>query len=311
MATKDGFPTTLVEAIRYFSDPDVCREFVAALRWPDGVSCAREDCGSPNVHFIETRKLWRCNTCKKQFSIKVGTIFEDSPIGLDKWLPAVWMLTCAKQGVSSYQMARALGVTQKTAWFLDHRIRLAMKAQSFAMPLEGEVEVDESFLGGKERFKHENRRKRPGGGAKGKAVVMGLLERHGELRAATVPTNRKDVLQRQVRNHVAPGSAVYTDALRSYSGLSPDYLHGFVDHTERYVDGRIHTNGLENFWSLLKRGVSGTYHAIEPIHLDRYLDEFTSRFNTRKMTDSERFMVAIRSTVGRRVTYKELIGETS
>lgn len=222
MATKQ-FPKSLIEAVRYFENPDICREFVVSLRWPDGVTCPREECGSDRVAFIESRKVWRCNGCRKQFSVKVETIFEDSAIGLEKWLPAVWMLTSAKQGVSSYQMARALGITQKSAWHMEHRIRLAMRTESFNKPLDGEIEADESFFGGKAKNQHyykKLQRTRGGRGAVGKAIVMGVLERGGEIRANTIPNTRKDVLQSEVRRQVAPGAKVYTDALPSYHGLA-------------------------------------------------------------------------------------------
>lgn len=307
--TKHETPKTLIEAIRYFSDQDVCRDFVANLRWPDGVTCPRNGCGSANVHFISTRKIWRCNGCKKQFSVKVGTIFEDSPIGLDKWLPAIWLLTADKKGVSSYQLERALGVTQKTAWFMLHRIRLAMSTESFNAPLSGEVEADETYVGGKEKNKHASRKLRLGTGPVGKAAVMGLLERHGEVRAKHVPNNRKRTVQKAVQENVTPGSTVYTDALASYTGLEAAYIHEVIDHAESYVRGQVHTNGLENFWSLFKRTIYGRYHSVEPFHLDRYLAEATQRFNTRTLDDSERFAIITGQIAGRRLTYEELIGK--
>ena len=313
MADKQ-FPKSLIEAVRYFEDADVCREFVVSLRWPTGIICPREGCGSDRVAFIESRNVWRCNGCRKQFSVKVGTIFEDSAIGLDKWLPAIWMLTSAKQGVSSYQMARALGITQKSAWHMEHRIRVAMRTESFNKPLDGEIEADESFFGGAAKnmhfWKRQERIKGRRGGA-GKAIVMGVLERGGEMRASTIPDTRKTTLQSEVRRQVAPGAKVYTDALPSYRGLAADYLHEFVDHTYEYVNGRVSTNGVENFWSLVKRSVDGTYHSVEPVHLDRYLDEFTRRFNTRHLTDAQRFALTVSSAIGRRLTYGELIGEAT
>lgn len=300
------FPQTLTEAIRYFSDPDVCHDFVTQLRWPDGVTCPREGCGSDRVQFISTRRIWRCKACKRQFSVKVGTIFEDSPLGLDKWLAALWLITSSKKGVSSYHIARALGVTQKTAWFMDHRLRLAMRTESFNKPLSGEVEADETFVGGKERFKHENKRHHRQGGTFGKAVVMGMLERGGEVRVRVVRSNRKRDLQPIIRDNIAPGAALYTDAHRSYEGLRQEYAHAVVDHATEYVKGRVHTNGMENFWSLLKRGIVGTYHNVHADHLDRYLDEFSFRFNTRKMPDGERFLVSAGRVSGKRLTYAEL-----
>jgi transposase-like protein len=227
-------------------------------------------CDAKELGFVSSRSLWRCKACKYEFTVKKGTIFEDSPIPLSKWLPALWMYSAFKKGVSSHQLARNLGVTQKTAWFMSHRIRLAMEIGHFDAPLSGEVEADETFVGGKARFQHENKKKHIGTGGMGKVAVMGLLERHGELRARVVPSVRKGTLQKAVRANVAPGSTVYSDASRSYNGLEADYVHQVIDHAEGYVRDRVHTNGLENFWSLFKRMIYGTHHSVEPEHLDRY-----------------------------------------
>lgn len=313
MDSHGGAPTTLIEAIRYFADDDVCLAFVANLRWPGGIKCPR--CESAEHSFLATRRLWKCKGCKKQFSVKVGTIFEGSPLGLDKWLPALWMIANCKNGISSYELARALGVTQKTAWFMLHRIRLAMQTETFGK-IGGEVEVDETFIGGRARFMHKNKRREKikGTGPMGKAAVMGLLARHGEdghstVRAKVVPNTRKKTLGPEVRQHVEAGAEVFTDALASYNDLSGDYVHKVIDHAECYAEGRIHTNGMENFWSLLKRAIKGTYVSVEPFHLFRYLDEQTFRFNTRKMTDGMRFVRTLAQIVGKRLTYAELIGE--
>jgi hypothetical protein len=310
-------PTTLVEAIRYFSDPDVCLAFMGTLRWPDGRAIC-PNCGSDEVRLIATRRLWECKAkhAKRQFSIKVGTIFEDSPLGLDKWLPAVWMIANDKNGISSYEMHRALGVTQKTAWFMLHRIRLAMQTGTFRR-MSGEVEVDETFIGGKARFMHKDRRERKITGYKrgsGKAAVLGLLERHGPDGHSTVRTNvvanvRRRSLSPEVRKHVVEGSHVFTDALRSYRDLGDVYTHETIDHAEEYVRGKVHTNGVENFWSLLKRSIKGTYVSIEPFHLFRYLDEQAFRYNERKRTDAIRFVQVLAQIVGRRLTYTELTGK--
>jgi len=305
-------PKTLVEAVRYFADPDRCLAFVAGLRWPRGPVCPR--CTSPAVSFLRTRRIWKCLDCQKQFSVKVGTIFEDSPIGLDKWLPALWMLVNAKNGISSYEIARALGVTQKTAWFMAHRIRLAMQTHTFDK-LGGEVEADETFIGGKARYMHKGKREQKikARGPLGKAAVMGLLERHGpdghsRVRVKPVPNIRRKTLSPEVRQHVEPGAALFTDALASYDGLRDSYVHQVIDHAEAYAKGRVHTNGLENFWSLLKRAIKGTYVSVEPFHLFRYLDEQSYRFNTRKVTDGLRFVRALGRIVGKRLTYQHLIG---
>lgn len=259
MTHKSPLPTTLIEAIRYFSDAQICHDFMTTLRWPDGVvKCPR--CQAEKIGFIATRRMWQCKGCKKQFSIKVGTIFEDSPLGMDKWLPAVWLIANCKNGVSSHELARSLGVTQKSAWFMLHRIRLAMQAGSFEGDyLRGETEADETFIGGKARNMHKGKRKVKGTGGVGKSIVMGLLERGSEesksrVRAKVLPNRRKPAVQEHLRANVYRGSEVFTDALPSYNGIEDEYAHQVVDHAVCYVNGKVHTNGLENFWSLLKRG---------------------------------------------------------
>jgi transposase-like protein len=309
-------PTSLVSAVRYFSDPDVSLAFLAGLRWPDGVTCPV--CGSDQNSFLKTRRIWKCKGCQKQFSVKLGTIFEDSPIGLDKWLPAIWLLVNAKNGISSYELHRALGVTQKTAWFMLHRIRLAMQSKTFNK-FKGDVEVDESFIGGLARFMHKGARKTANQRAPvpSKTAVMGLLERHGhdpldkgasQVIARVVRTTRRRDLWEQVHEHVEPGSEVFTDAHPSYRGLESRYVHQVIDHAESYAKGKVHTNGLENFWSLLKRGIKGTYVNVEPFHLFRYLDEQVFRFNNRKTKDVARFVSAVGQIIGKRLTYADLIG---
>lgn len=310
----DNQPKTLQAAILHFADPDVCQDALVAARWPDGVICPT--CGSRDVGYLANQRRWQCREKheRRQFSVKVGTIFEDSPISLSKWFTAIWLISGAKNGISSYEIHRAIGVTQKSAWFMLHRIRLAMQTKSFDK-LGGEVEIDETFIGGKARFMHkaDRERKIKGTGGIGKVAVQGLLERHGKdghstVRVAVVPNRKRHALQANVRQHVASGSAVYTDALKSYDGLEAEYVHGVIDHAEKYVDGRIHTNGCENFWSLLKRALKGTYVSVEPFHLFRYLDEEAFRFNTRKAKDGERFMQMTQRVTGRRLTYKALIG---
>src|SRR5271167_3574152 len=306
-------PTSLQEAIVYFSNPDNCIDYIAIRRWPNGVICPV--CASTKVSvFNPTRRTWKCGSHhpKREFSVKVGTIYEDSPISLDKWLTATWMLTNCKNGVSSYEIAKDVRVTQKSAWFMLQRIRLAMQDDFFGSKLGGEVEVDETFIGGKARNKHVSERKRriTGTGTKDKTAVMGILERGGKVRAAVVPSRRKTVLQDEVRKHVTAGAALYSDALMSYDGLAADYAHQVVDHATQYVDGRVHTNGLENFWALLKRGISGTYVSVEPFHLFRYLDEQAYRYNYRKdMNDFDRFKLAASQMVGKRLTWNEATGK--
>jgi transposase-like protein len=308
----DSFPETLQEAVIYFKDPDNALSFMKAVRWPDGVvTCPR--CGSDQNTFISTRRTWQCKACKKMFTVKLGTIMEDSPIGLDKWLAAMWMICNDKNGISSYEVHRALDITQKSAWFLMHRIRLAMQTQTFEK-MSGQVEADETFIGGKARFMHKHRRqaKIRGRGPVGKMIVMGLLERHGEgsrVKAKVVARRDKRTLQREVRENVKPGSEVMTDELLSYSGLDVDYAHQVINHAEAYVNGHVHTNGMENFWSLFKRAIGGTYVSVEPFHLFRYLDEQCFRFNNRKTNDQTRFLMTAVRIAGRRVSYKKLTGK--
>lgn len=310
-------PKTLTDAIRFFADPANCRAYLVSRRWPDGVSCP--SCGSEKVYFDKGRNGWECATRHphRKFSLKTGTIFEDSPIGLDKWLPTVWMIANMKNGVSSHELARSLGVTQKTAWFMLHRVRLAMQDETGGT-LSGTVEVDETYIGGKARNMHASKRAkamtRPGRTHFGKVAVMGLMERHSadkpaRVRTKIVKTVKGPELQAVVRENVEDGATVNTDALHSYHGLMADYVHNVVDHAERYVIDEVHTNTIENFWSCLKRGLSGTYISVEPFHLFRYLDEQAFRYNNRKgLSDADRFSLAITGIIGRRLTYKDLIG---
>jgi transposase-like protein len=311
-------PKTLVEAINYFSNPDRALAFMTAIRWPDGtVTCPR--CGSKEVTFLANAKVWKCRGkhTQQKFSIKVGTVMEDSPISLTKWLPAIWMMVNCKNGISSYELGRALGVTQKTAWFMLHRIRLATQTGTFEK-LGGEVEADETFIGGLARNMHRDKRGKriKGTGGSGKAIVMGMLERStrdkaSTIRAKVMPDTRRVSLHGEIKQHVEPGSHLFTDAHTSYRGLHSDYAHQVIDHAVAYVKGNVHTNGIENFWSLLKRGLKGTYVSVEPFHLFRYLDEQSFRFNTRKENDAERFASALASVAGRRLTYRQLIGQTT
>jgi transposase-like protein len=314
-------PRTLIEAVKHFAVPQNCLDYLVARRWSGGVvTCPT--CGSEGVYFDKSRMGWICKSKhpKRKFSLKTGTIFEDSPLGLDKWLPCVWMIANMKNGVSSHEIARALGVTQKTGWFMLHRIRLAMQDTTSGGKLGGEVEVDETFIGGKARNMHAVKRKRLGISQSksmiGKVAVMGLLERHtkddggAQVRFQVIANRKKHQLEAVIAQHVEAGASLYTDALRSYDRMGQKgYVHNVIDHAEAYVDGQVHTNGLENFWSLLKRGLKGTYVSVEPFHLFRYLDEQAFRFNNRRdMTDADRFSMAVTNIVGRRLTYAELIG---
>jgi transposase-like protein len=302
---------TLREAIIYFDDFENCKKVMIKLRWPDGtIRCPH--CNSDHIVYLAKTRVWKCYGKHERptFSLKTGTIFEDSPLGLNKWLPALWLVVNCKNGISSCELAKDLGVTQKTAWFMAHRLRFSLTDGDSGM-LSCEVEADETFIGQKARNMHKNVRARKitGTGGKDKTAVMGILERGGKVRTSVVPNRKKNALQSEVRKHVQAGSAIYTDALKSYEGLD-EFEHGVVDHAVQYVDGKIHTNGLENFWSLLKRGLHGTYIAVEPFHLFRYLDEQAFRYNNREeMNDYDRFELALSQITGKRLTYEHLTGK--
>jgi transposase-like protein len=318
-------PKTLQQAIQHFTDFENSRQFMVAVRWPNGVVRCPQ-CDSDKVTYLQKARLYKCygNHPKPKFSLKVGTIFEDSPIALEKWLPAVWLVVNCKNGVSSWEIHRALGVTQKSAWFMLHRIRLAMQSGSLVKlgGGGGPVEVDETFIGGKARFMHKDRKERASapGFAKGmanKTIVAGFFERDTrKVRTQVIPDREKSTFHTMVKENVELGSHLSTDDCHSYWGLDKEYIHQIVDHAERYVDGQIHTNGLENFWSLLKRGIKGTYVAVEPFHLFRYLDEQCFRFNNRAtkdnpLNDADRFHLALSQIVGKRLTYAELTGKVT
>jgi transposase-like protein len=307
-------PATLQEAIIYFQDPDNCINYLVTHRpeWKNGVVCPT--CGSKDVSFMPSRRVWQCKGrhSKCQFSVKVGTIMEDSAITLDKWLTAMWLLANCKNGISSYEVGRDLGITQKNAWHLLHRIRLATQDPNTGGKLSGEVEVDETFIGGKARNMHKDVKARRihGTGGDGKAIVAAVLERGGKVRAKVLDSRRKPHLQALVREHVEAKSALYSDALKSYDGLDADYAHQVIDHAVEYVNGNVHTNHAENFWSLLKRGINGTYVSVEPYHLFRYVDEQAFRYNNRAdMTAADRFDALVGNIVGKRLTYAELTGK--
>jgi transposase-like protein len=314
-------PKTLQEAIQHFSDEQVCIDAVAAMRWPNGTECPA--CLAKEPYYLKTQKRFKCRECRRQFSVKLGTIFEDSPIPLQKWMPAMWMLANCKNGVSSHEIGRALGITQKSAWFVLHRLRLAMKGYDQGKKLGGKdggaVEVDEAFIGGKIQNMHRDKRARYAsitghvGGATGKTAVVGMLDREARtVRAKVVPDVKRETLQAEIMNGVKYGSTVYTDNAVAYDKLKSRYVHDVVDHAETYVKGQVHTNGLENFWSLFKRHLRGTYVAVEPFHLDRYLDEQVFRFNNRMkpMDDYARFEKVLSQVAHKRLTYAELTGKT-
>jgi transposase-like protein len=312
---------TLQQAIQHFTDAENCRQFMVFMRWPDGVP-ACPYCGATKVTWMPNAKAYRCYSDHKpqKFSLKTGTIFEDSPIGFDKWLPAVWLLSNSKNGISSYELHRAMGVTQKTAWFMLHRIRLAMESGTFKkMGFSGKpVEVDETFVGGKFKNMHKSKKAKLELALRGdnKIPVMGILDRYTrQVRAKVIPNVTRATLQAEILKNVVPVGKVYTDAAVGYEGLKAmHFVHKTVNHLNEYVRGEVHTQGIENFWSLLKRGLNGTYVAVEPFHLDRYVAEQVFRYNNRAtkdnpLTDGDRFMLAVSQISGKRLTYAELTGK--
>src|SRR5579863_8714586 len=317
---------TLTQAIQHFADPENCRRFMIEMRWMDGVARCPH-CGSSEVTWLAKAKVYRCyeNHPKQKFSLKVGTVFEDSPVGLEKWLPAVWLLANCKNGVSSYEISRDIGVTQKTAWFMLHRIRLAMESESFIKlgGGNGPVEVDETFVGPDPRKMHRGKREARyrADYARPKVPVMGMLDRElRKVRAKVVPNVKRETLQNEILGQIERKSTIYTDAAVSYDNLAAkDFIHETVNHVEEYVRGQVHTQGIDNFWSLLKWSLPGTYVAVEPFHLDRYVTEQVFRYNNRAtkdnpFTDADRFVLAVSQIAGKRLTYAELtgkVGETS
>lgn len=305
--TTPKLPNSLVEAVRYFADTERCFEFVQSLRWADGVArCPR--CDHDQTSFLTTRKIWKCKACKRQFSIKVGTIFEDSPVGFDKWLPAIWLIANSKNGISSYELARSLGVTQKTAWFMNHRIRLAMASGTF-QKLSGTVETDETYVGGLGKNMHlaDRKRKIHGTGGTDKVAIHGAIERGGPLVATVLDTVSAREIQSSIRDWVESGATLYTDQARTYVGLGTDYNHHSVNHgTGEYVRGDVHTNSIESFWNLYKRAWKGTYTHNAPKHTVRYVDERTFSFNNRGLDDLGRMTAVTSAVAGRRLTYEAL-----
>jgi transposase-like protein len=311
---------TLVDAIRYFADEQVCIDIVSSLRWPNGPECPACETTADRQHWLKNQKRWQCRECGKQYSVKVNTVFEDSPVKLDKWLTAFWLLANCKNGISSYELHRDLGVTQKSAWFMLHRIRLAMKNGSILKlgSSGGPVEMDETFIGGKVKNMHISKRPKGTGfsgkasGGIGKAVVVGMLERGGRVRAEVVAERATHVVQGLIRKHIHPDATLITDEFAGYRKTA--LAHEVINHANEYVRGQVHTNGIENFWSLLKRGLNGTYVNVEPFHLGAYLDEQMFRFNNRAtkdnlLNDADRFALAVSQISGKRLTYAELTGK--
>lgn len=329
MPRKTNKRMGLQEAIQHFSNPENVLAYMTRLRWPDGVvKCPT--CGREGAAFLKNQNKWQCKSAhaKRQFSAKVGTIFEDSPIPMDKWLVAVWMLSNCKNGVSSYELAKAIVVTQKSAWFMLHRIRLAMKTGSIEKlgGSGGPIEADETFVGANVVKMHKSRRAKMQAIASntygmsqhavGKTIVMGMLDRDlRQVRATVIPDVKRATLQEQILNNVAGGATVITDDAAGYRyAISEGFAHEVINHAQEYVRGKVHTQGIENFWSLLKRGLRGTYVAVEPFHLGRYVDEQVFRYNNRgskelPVSDFARFTQAMSQITGKRLTYTEVTGK--
>ena len=296
----------LMQMMAAFPDEQSAIDHLQAIRWADGAYCPH--CGSTTVYHFSDAKTHKCGDCRKRFSIKVGTIFEDSKLPLRKWFMAIWLITSHKKGIASTQLAKDIGVTQKSAWFMLHRLRHAARTPSFNRPLTGEVEVDETFVGGKEKNKHAVQRTGGKQGGKGKEAVLGILERGGELRTGTTPNLRARTVQDTIRDNVAPGTALMTDDHPGFTGLSADFHHHTVNHSAgEYVRHYVlHTNGIESVWALFKRQIIGTHHYLSPKHLSRYLQEMTWRFNRRESGEGDRVNALLNQVAGR-LTYKELI----
>jgi transposase-like protein len=313
-------PKTLTEAIRFYADQANCVAVVKEMRWGgDEPTCPH--CKGQRHYWLAKQMRWKCAKCRKQFTAKTGTVFEDSPIPLDKWLIGIWLVSNCKNGVSSYEIARDLGITQKSAWFMLHRIRYALQNGSldkFGGPESGPIEVDETFFGPKPQKMHRDKRLalKKALFAGSKATVMGMLDRDSrQVRAKVIPDVKRETLQAEILKQIEKGSTVYTDCGVGYDSLAArEYIHETVNHTKEYVRGQVSTQGLENFWSLLKRGLTGTYVAVEPFHLDAYVDEQVFRYNNRAtkdnpLTDYDRFMLALSQISGKRLTYAELTGK--
>lgn len=297
--------TSLFDLFEAFPDEQACLDHLRDIRWRDGEFCPH--CNGGRIYHFSDGKTFKCGDCRQRFSIKVGTIFHDTKLPLRKWFMAIWLITNHKKGIASTTLARDLKITQKSAWHVLHRLRHAARTQSFNAPLDGPVEGDETYVGGKEKNKHADKRIPGSQGGANKAVVLGILERGGELRAEVIQDTSAKTVQGVIRKNVKPGNVVITDEHRSYKGLGSDYLHVSVSHSkgQYVVDKLIHTNGIESVWALLKRQIVGIHHFVSPKHLTRYVDEATWRFNRRDMDASDRMNDLFESLEGR-LTWKAL-----
>jgi transposase-like protein len=297
---------SLFQLFEAFPDEQSAIDHLTAIRWKDGAFCPY--CNGKRIMHFSDKRTHKCADCQQRFSIKVGTIFEGTKLPLRKWFAAIWLVTSHKKGIASTTLARDLKITQKSAWFVLHRLRYAAKTKSFNRPLEGEVEMDESFIGGKEANKHASKRKGGTQGGAGKVTIFGLLERGGEIRVSKVDNLKAKTIREQVQENVKPGSSLMTDEHSSYTGLKPDYYHFRVNHSAgEYVRWYfIHVNGIEGAWSLFKRQIYGIHHWVSEKHVQAYLDEMCYRYNRREMGEGERVNDLLDRVSGR-LTYKALI----
>lgn len=308
----ENLPTTLLGVTKYLSDPQVCIDIVKFMRWGESEPVCQH-CGETGAYFLASRKIFKCKKCRKQFSVKMGTIFEESAVGLNKWLIAIWQLVNCKNGISSYELGKGIGVTQRTAWFMLQRIRTAMSNGTIEK-MTGTIEIDEAYIGGLPKNMHQSKKARfvsrytrqfP----RNKTAVVGMVERGGQVRAKVVhkgnTLKREDVMP-IIKQNIEPESHVMTDEAVMYRDLWEKYVHATINHSREYVRGNVHTNSIENFWSLLKRSIKGTYVSVSPVHLQKYVEEQVFRYNTRQGNDRERFIAVLNQVSGKRMTYAEL-----
>lgn len=313
MSNSNTLPkfNNLVQLMQYFSDENVCLEHLKAMRWKDGIYCP--NCGCKKVYSFSDNKRYKCSDCRKQFTAKVGSIFENTKIPLQKWFVAIYLVSSHKKGISSLQLSKDLGITQKNAWFLLHRLRHASTTDAFNAPLSNTVEADETYIGGKEKNKHKNKKTEgtQGRSTLTKTPVLAVVERKGFVKA--VKSNNVDgrAIGQFITNNVVLGSNLMTDEYRIYQSVKWLYKHNFVKHGEgQYVIDDCHTNTIEGFFSLLKRGIVGIYHSVSAKHLDNYLNEFTFRYNSKEISEHDRFNMMLSATDNKRLTYQNLIANS-
>jgi len=309
MVTLQKF-TNLMSLMAYFKDEQICKDYLETIRWNGSIKCAYKDCGCTKVY--KCAGCYKCSECERIFSVRVGTIFEDSKIPLQKWFAAIYLITSHKKGISSLQLHRDLGITQKTAWFLLHRVRTTLGLNIGTEKFTGTCEADETFIGGKNKNRHAHKKveNSQGRSFKDKSPVAGVIERGGELRAKQVPDTKGFNLKSFIVKNIVFGSEINTDEWWGYNGLAAAFKHNVVKHNEgQYVSGDTHTNTLEGFWSLLKRGVVGIYHSMSNKHLQKYIDEFVFRYNTRNHSEANRFDLML-NNIATHITYEQLINST-